>query len=132
MDKKGKQRLAIVTVILLAAIGFLAFRSNMDAAYMRTIKEVQDDPQYVGSTVRVAGLVVPNSIKEVGGSTYRFKIQDKGRVMAIEYSGAKPSNFKDNIQVIALGKLSTKSDMKASEIVTKCPSKYESKADKPK
>jgi cytochrome c-type biogenesis protein CcmE len=131
IDKKGKQRLVIVTVILLIAVGYLVFTTLPGAAYMRTIKQVQDDPKYVGTTVRVAGLVVKDSIVQKG-TTYRFDIADKGREMTVVYGKNMPSTFGAGIQVIANGTLKSKGELEASEIVTKCPSKYSSKADKAK
>ncbi|MCL5291613.1 MAG: cytochrome c maturation protein CcmE [Actinobacteria bacterium] len=132
VDKKSKQRLLIVTVILLIGLVFFAFKSTSSAAYMRTIKEVQDEPaKYMGSTVRVTGKVIKDTI-EKRGTTYRFKIADKGSEMTIEYSKSMPSTFGADIQVIALGKLASKDELKANEIVTKCPSKYQSKVEKAK
>lgn len=129
-DKKSKQRLIIVTLILLAALTYLVATSVSSSAYMSTIKEVQEKPDLVGTNVRVAGLVVKGTI-EKQGSTYRFKIRDKGKEMTIEYSKGMPSTFGPDIQVIALGKLVSQNELKANEIVTKCPSKYQSKPDKP-
>ncbi|MHB0977093.1 MAG: cytochrome c maturation protein CcmE [Candidatus Aquicultorales bacterium] len=126
IDKKSKKRLIIITVILLAAVGFLVYSNVGSAAYMRTIEEVQKDEKYVGSTVRVTGKSVKGTI-ERKGTTYRFDIKDKGKTMTVEYSGSMPSTFGPDIQVIALGKLVKTDELKATEIVTKCPSKYEAK-----
>lgn len=130
VDKKGKKRLIVVTAILIAALGFLVFTNLRSSAYMLTINEVQDNPKYIGSMVRVGGLVVKDTIERKGKS-YRFKIADKGKEMLVDYSGSMPSTFGPNIQVIALGKLISKEKLEAREIVTKCPSKYQSKVDKP-
>jgi cytochrome c-type biogenesis protein CcmE len=131
MEKRSKNRLIVVTVIilgLLAALLFLATRGENNLAYFKTVTELKEDTSLIGKSVRVGGEVVKGSIKK-SGTKATFKISDKKSTITIEYVGNAqlPATLTDDVQVIAEG-IYTKNDLvEADSIVTKCPSKYENK-----
>ncbi|HEY3375091.1 MAG TPA: cytochrome c maturation protein CcmE [Candidatus Aquicultor sp.] len=129
VDKKGKTRLLVVTVILLAVIGYMVYSSSASQiSYYKKIGEVTGDNSFVGKSLRVGGLVEKGSIVHKG-RTYTFTIYDKvkkDQKMTVVYSKSMPSQFGAGVFVIADGKLVTKDKLEADSIVTQCPSKYQS------
>jgi cytochrome c-type biogenesis protein CcmE len=60
----------------------------------------------------------------------RFKLKDdKGDVMPVEYRGVIPGNFDQAVSVVAIGKFAG-DHFEASQLLVKCPSKYQAEADK--
>jgi len=60
-------------------------------------------------------------------STFTFYLKDdKGRVCRVVLEGAAPNNFELATSVVAKGKYVAKGEyFHATEVLTKCPSKYE-------
>lgn len=132
VDSKSKTRLLIVTGVLLVVIGVLIWQSlgsGASVSYYKTIGEVTSGSSFVGKNVNVGGKVMKGSIVNEG-HTCTFKIADqknKEQQLTVEYSKQLPSTFGENIDVVAEGKLVSKGKIVANSIVTKCPSKYDSK-----
>ena len=60
----------------------------------------------------------------------RFKLRDeKGDVMPVEYRGVIPGNFDQAVSVVAIGNFQG-DHFEASQLLVKCPSKYQAEADK--
>jgi cytochrome c-type biogenesis protein CcmE len=132
-DSRSKIRLLVVTVILLAVVGYMIYSSaGQSAAYFKEINEVTADSTYVGKTVKVGGLVLKDSVKK-DGKTVTFKIYEKDKKhsqMTVVYSGQLPSQFGSDIEAIVDGKLVAQDRIEADRLVTKCPSKYEGEIEK--
>jgi cytochrome c-type biogenesis protein CcmE len=61
--------------------------------------------------------------------TFTFFLQDEsGRECKVVLDGAAPNNFELATSVVAKGKFNDQGEFRASEVLTKCPSKYEAKA----
>ncbi len=123
----------IATVLAIAAAGgLLLFSSISEAEYYKYTHEVVDSPaDWEGKTLRVHGYVEPGSINEqiVGQKTVReFILESEGRRLKVRNEGPKPDTFRDESEVVAKGTL-TRVDgelvLDASELMAKCPSKYE-------
>jgi len=79
-----------------------------------------------GKAVRVKGNVIVGSYKNVAGSSdHRFDIEEKGAVVHVKYEGPLPDVFKEGVEVVAEGTIDAQANLKATEVVAKCPSKYE-------
>ncbi len=132
VDSKSKTRLLIVTGILLVVIGVMIWQSlgsGASVSYYKTISEVTRDSSFVGKNVNVGGQV-KNGSRVDKGHTCTFIIFDqknKTQELTVEYSKQLPSTFGDGVAVVAEGKLVSKGKVIADSIVTKCPSKYDSK-----
>ena len=62
-------------------------------------------------------------------STFTFYlIDDQGRECKVVLDGAAPNNFELASSVVAKGRFTTDGTFEASELLTKCPSKYEAEA----
>lgn len=78
-------------------------------------------------TVEVQGVWMKNKESKFENNKFTFFMKDKDSTeMKVIYDGAKPNNFEVAEGVVVKGKV--KDDVfVASEILTKCPSKYEAK-----
>lgn len=133
MNAKTKRRLAAVTgVIVIVAIVLLAVVGGNSAA--RTISvaeaaELQDD-----SKVQVTGNVAENSFA-IEGNTLTFSIYDAQAdpaasvLVPVRYDGGVSATFGNDVTAICTGKKDAEGVLVCSELVTKCPSKYESGID---
>ncbi len=129
MENRSRNRLIIVTAIVLVLLAILLYTSSQGGnslAYFKTVTELKNNPSLVGKSVRVGGEVVPGTIKK-NSTQVTFKVSDKKSTMTVTYEGAVPSTFAENIQVIAEGTYKKAGLVVADSLVTKCPSKYENK-----
>jgi len=122
----------IIIFIALCSLGFVAFRGA--ATYYYTVAEILSKANSLnGQTVRVAGPVVVNSL-EVSKSpvnSAKFVMHDRDNtqlVLTITYQGTLPDAFKEGTDAVAEGKLNPNGVFEASQIIVKCPSKYEPQA----
>ena len=122
---KMKVIIAAVLVIAAVAYGATAFvettveYSNFSAAQVQHKKF-----QVKGEWLRDQG-----SSYDPKSNTFTFVMKDEsGEVMTVAYEGAKPNNFELAQMLVVKGRCDGGS-FKASEILTKCPSKYEAGGD---
>ncbi|HHX47347.1 MAG TPA: cytochrome c maturation protein CcmE, partial [Brevibacterium sp.] len=89
------------------------------------------DTALVGERVQVGGRVVAGSF-DPKQLPMEFSIVDEndegdtGPSIRVTYDGAIPSAFGDGVTAIVTGTLHDDSTMSADQMITKCPSKYES------
>ncbi len=114
--------------------GMLVYSSLAEAEYYKHVNEVTLEPdRWLDKSLKVHGFVEPGSIEEriEGQSTVRsFILQYEGERIKVRHTGPKPDTFRDLAEVVAKGKLVASSDgptVEASELMAKCPSKYEEK-----
>jgi cytochrome c-type biogenesis protein CcmE len=84
-----------------------------------------------GKKVQVTGSCVKDMSTnyDTENNTFSFYMRDEdNRVAKVEFAGAKPNNFDIATSVVAKGRFEN-GIFKASEVLTKCPSKYESETD---
>ena len=131
LRKKAK---ILLSVAVLAVGGGLLVRSSIaEADYYKHVHEVQANPgRYAGKRLKVHGFVEAGSIEEkiVGHDVTRsFVLEYQGERIRVTHKGPKPDTFRDLAEVVAAGKLVEKPDgemvVEASELMAKCPSKYE-------
>lgn len=128
MNAKLKKRLIIVSgIIAIVVILALAFIGGGTAARTVSVAEAAtiSDP---AQKVQVSGNVVANSFDTKDG-VLSFKIYDPegdpATHLAVTYDGAASSTFGNDVTAICTGRVSDDGILKCSELVTKCPSKYE-------
>ena len=127
-----KRRLVVVTgVIVIVVIIVLAVVGASTAHKTLTVAEAASG-EYNGSRVQVTGKVVENSYNFTGNSV-TFLIYDDAadpRVrLEVIYDKGVSSTFGNDVTAICTGKLDDAGVLQCSELVTKCPSKYESSVD---
>ena len=129
MNKKSRNKLLIVTAIIIALITGLTYFSlsgKGSLSYFKTVKQIKADKSLVGETLRVGGQVLPGT-RTRGSGGLKFAIGDAGNRIWVTYKGSEPSSFGDNVQVIAEGTLVSADRLNATTLVTKCPSKFNAK-----
>lgn len=132
MNKRARTRLIGVTAIILIAVAaiFLA-GGNKDAAYYKSVEEAATDAALVGERLQVGGAVVTGSWDKKS-NPMTFEIRDEadesgtGPTVKVVYNGSVPSTFGDGVVAIVKGELGSDKSITADEMITKCPSKYES------
>jgi cytochrome c-type biogenesis protein CcmE len=133
VNKRARNRLIGVTAIILLAIVavFASIGSRGGTAYYKSVKEVASDSSLVGQRVKVGGAVVAGSWDKKA-NPMTFTIRDEkdtagqGQVVKVVYNGPVPSTFGDGVTAIVTGEIDKSGAINAGEMITKCPSKYES------
>jgi len=132
LNKRARTRLIGVTAIILIAVAAIFLASgNQSAAYYKTVQETAQDQELVGERVKVGGAVVAGSWDRKS-NPMTFDIRDEedsegtGPTVTVVYNGSMPSTFGDGVVAIVTGELDGSKTIAADEMITKCPSKYES------
>ena len=128
MNAKMKKRMIAVSgVIIIVLILVLAFVGGNTAATTMSIAEAAENPQ-AGQKVQVSGNVVQDSFS-TSNDVPTFKIYDPegdpATQLEVRYDGAASSTFGNDVTAICTGKINDAGVLECSELVTKCPSKYE-------
>ncbi|ACV21820.1 cytochrome c-type biogenesis protein CcmE [Slackia heliotrinireducens DSM 20476] len=118
----------MVTIIIVAVMAvILAVVGGSSAAKSISVAEAASG-DYVGKRVEVTGAVVDNSFSTSDG-VLTFDIYDEADpsvTVHVSYEGTASSTFGNGVQAICTGKVADDGTILTSELVTKCPSKYES------
>lgn len=127
MNKAAKKRLVIVgLVIAMVAVALFAVLGSGGAATALTVSEAVSG-DYDGKKVQVSGAVVQDSYTSEGTSAV-FEIvddDDPSATLEVTYGGAMPATFGNGVTAICTGVVED-GGLTCSELITKCPSKYES------
>lgn len=114
-----------------AAIYLVVSGFDNTVVYYKTVDELVKDPQrFVSRPVRINGRLVPNSVQvKPGSSDYRFSLTKRGQDLLVAYSGILPDTMKEGQDIVVQGIFDPARQLfVASEVLTKCPSKYEAEA----
>lgn len=127
--KKG-QKIALAAVVLVAAMTFLlvwGFRGN--TGYQLNISEILRQGKALdGRYLLVEGSLVKGTVQfDSRKIELRFTVTDGKSRMPVVYQGVAPDNLDyPEAQIILKGKYDASSAVfQASEVQTRCPSKYE-------
>ena len=151
---KKNTKLILGIVIIIAAVVYLIVSSTLSQSqYFLTVEELQSNQaEYVGKNVRMSGVVLGDTIaydpqtleltfqvaqipgghrviEQMGGMSVVLAqaAQDPTLPkMTIHYVGPRPDLLKDEAQAIITGSLDENGVFQASELLLKCPSKYQS------
>ncbi|HVZ41018.1 MAG TPA: cytochrome c maturation protein CcmE [Candidatus Kapabacteria bacterium] len=119
---KPKYIVTIVLAVLLVA-GVMIALENKKLEYMDF-----NSAQSSGRRVQIAGTWVKEkgATYDPASNQFRFTMRDgKGAELPVVLDGARPNNFEISTSIVATG-IVENSRFHASNILTKCPSKYES------
>ena len=133
MNSKTKRRLVAVTgIIVIVLIAVLAVVGGNSAA--RTVSVAEAAELSGDAKIQVTGNVVENSFS-IDGDILRFSVYDPEADPSAEtrldvrYDGGVSATFGNDVTAICTGKKDSDGVLVCSELVTKCPSKYESGVD---
>jgi cytochrome c-type biogenesis protein CcmE len=99
---------------------------------------IVEGEKLVGQRFRMGGHVVKDSIfQKPGTQEYQFSVspipqmmkhpEARDKTIIVSYIGFPPDTFKDDAEVIATGVLQADGTFAATDLLAKCPSKYEAK-----
>jgi cytochrome c-type biogenesis protein CcmE len=135
MNSRARNRLIGVTaIILILAAVLLVTLLPSGGSYAQTVKDLADpkNTDLVGTRVKVTGTVVAGSWDKKTNPMV-FKIRDEGATSGPEvqviYDGSAPNTFGNDTVAILTGTVDKIGVVKANEMLTKCPSKYQTKSD---
>jgi cytochrome c-type biogenesis protein CcmE len=152
--KKKNTKLIVGVVIIIAAVVYLVASSTLSQSqYFLTVEELQSNQaEYIGKNVRMSGVVLGDTIaydpqtleltfqvaqipgdhrviEQMGGMAVVLAQAANDPAlpkMTIHYKGPRPDLLKDEAQAIITGSLDENGVFQASELLLKCPSKYQS------
>lgn len=132
MNTKTKRRMIAVTgVIVIVLVVILAVVGGSSSAKAVSIAEATAG-NLVDQKVQVSGNVVENSFK-TEDNVLTFDIYDPNgdasQQLRVRYPGGVSATFGNDVTAICTGKMGQDGVLNASELVTKCPSKYENATD---
>src|SRR5438067_5446276 len=118
-------------IILGVAIFLMASSIKETGQYYLTPSEltakVAADSTFRNSGVRVGARVVPGSIQRFpGGREYAFRVTDGSRTLPVVFHGIAPDTFTDSVDVVVEGRIGTDGTFRATTLLAKCASRYES------
>jgi cytochrome c-type biogenesis protein CcmE len=118
---KSKHIIAIIIAAVFVGVAALGLVENkIDYSDFQKAKSEGSRAQISGTWVKEKGATY-----DAKTNTFCFHMKDKeGVEMPVKYSGAKPNNFELAPTVVCVGKVES-GVFQASDIQTKCPSKYE-------
>jgi len=110
-----------IIVIFLALMVYLFTQTNIQyESNFASIKHKSKTFKATGSWVREKNFEIDKAHK-----TFSFYMKDeKGDEMKVVYAGTMPNNFESVTSVVVTGKY-INGTFHASDVLTKCPSKYE-------
>lgn len=115
---------ASMALLIYAAIG-----QESGLTYYVTVDEFLNSPPE-GSGFRVNGQVKAGTIdRQPSGMDVRFTITDGEADMPVRYHGIIPDTFVDGADVVVEGSMAGDGTFVASNMLAKCPSKYEAAAE---
>lgn len=125
-------KIAVVFTVLGAALALLMFGSEASDAlvYSKLVPEVLGNPaDFRGRELRVEGDLKQGSIQfREDPCEWRFVLSDTGKEMPVRFPQCiVPDTFKDGmgLKVTVQGKLTDEGVFLASQVIPRCPSKYE-------
>jgi cytochrome c-type biogenesis protein CcmE len=113
-----------IIVVFLAIMIYLFTQTNV--SYEQNFETVMQS----GKTVRATGTWVKERNYEVDktNNLFSFYMKDtKGDLMKVVYHGTIPNNFESSTSIVVTGKYHN-GNFQATDILTKCPSKYQDQA----
>jgi cytochrome c-type biogenesis protein CcmE len=135
-QRRTAWKIVITVLVATTAVSGLLWASLGEGAeYYKHVDEARaGQDRLLGKRVRIHGNVVPGSIVHQAGTLdYRFTLESKAprdhATMDVSFHGIVPDLFKEGAEVIAAGVLGNGA-LRSDRIETKCPSKYETQAQK--
>ncbi|HUT78882.1 MAG TPA: cytochrome c maturation protein CcmE [Polyangia bacterium] len=132
MNRKLAVQILVSALVVGGGLTYLVLTGFDDAmVYYKTVDELLGErAEFEGRPVRVNGLLVEGSVRaRPGTDQFRFDLTKNGARLAVEFAGIMPDSMLPGRELVVQGVLQPGADLLlASEILTKCPSKYEEEA----
>ncbi len=145
--KGGQWKFLVGGVLILAAVAYLMISGTASGArYFMTIDDLLGSSKYVGQTVRISGAVIGSTIDykseqltidftianvpvdapDLAAALHQAASDPKAAQLKVHIEGqVKPDLLQNEAQAIVTGKLGADGVFRASELLLKCPSRFE-------
>lgn len=123
MKIKAVHIIVFVLVALSAIFAYDAFTSYINP-YL-TVSQVAGNDKYIGKEVQILDTVANGSRNLREDGSLLFDLTDGQATIAVTYSGVQPQGFKEGQKIVVIGKLTSPYHVNATQLLVKCPSKYE-------
>lgn len=122
---KKKTRMVLVAVILVATIGIVTFGMlNLFVDPYLSVDSVVEHPDsYMGRTIQVKGVYQAGSLTN-GADNITLVIEGDNHTITVLLLCEVPDMI-DGQDIVAIGTLDSANILRATQILTSCPSKYE-------
>jgi cytochrome c-type biogenesis protein CcmE len=129
MNVQTKTKLMIGLGIVLSVLGALIFvgMSSASAFYMTVDEVVEKKAEALDKPLKMSGNIVGESIQwDPDRIVLTFELEgESGERIPVTYEGIKPDTLNDGWEAIVDGRLTPEGTFVASDLLVKCPSKYE-------
>lgn len=125
---KYQVKYLIGAIAIFGVIGYLIFFGlSQTSQWAMSLTELHaKGSSAVGQGVRVTGQLQPNSVqKDITANKIAFVLTDGVNQLPVSYSGVVPDTFDRATEVVAEGKLNPDGSFTATNLLAKCPSKYD-------
>jgi cytochrome c-type biogenesis protein CcmE len=130
--RKSKLKFVIAGMFIVGAIAFLGFQSFQSSSmFYLTVPELKaqaakDGDAFYARQVRVSGALHQESIDwNLRTMELKFHLVDGADMFPVEFTGVAPDTFQHSETVVAEGRYTRAGVFQATNILVKCPSKYE-------
>lgn len=125
---KYQVKYLIGAIAIFGIIGYLIFFGlSQTSQWAMTLTELHaKGDSAVGQGVRVTGQLQANSVqKDIKSNQIAFVLTDGINQLPVSYNGVVPDTFDRAVEVVAEGKLNSDGSFTATNLLAKCPSKYD-------
>jgi cytochrome c-type biogenesis protein CcmE len=114
-------------IIFAVIIGLIVFGLTQTGQWAVNLAELAAKGETaVGQGVRVSGQLEANSVaKDVKANKIAFVLTDGVNRLPVSYNGVVPDTFDRAVEIVAEGKLNPDGSFTATNVLAKCPSKYD-------
>jgi cytochrome c-type biogenesis protein CcmE len=129
-------KVAIGMTVIVAAVAYLLLSgTTASTVYFLTVPEVRQQwsaLQQAAHPIRVAGPVTADPIQwEARQLSLAFSIGEGEARLPVQYTGVKPDMLQAGVSVIVEGRIGRDGVLRASTLMTSCPSKYQDEKQAP-
>ncbi len=125
---KYQVKYLIGAIAIFGVIAYLIFFGlSQTSQWAMTLTELHaKGNSAVGQGVRVTGQLQANSVqKDIKSNQIAFVLTDGVNQLPVSYKGVVPDTFDRAVEVVAEGKLNADGTFTATNLLAKCPSKYD-------
>ena len=127
MSPKQKQRI-IISLIGLAgfsvAVGLVLYALSQNINLFFTPTDIVEQKVIQGSTFRLGGMVVKDSVVRERDLNVKFRVTDFQHELEVAYKGILPDLFREGQGIVALGQINESGQFIAKEVLAKHDENY--------
>ena len=129
---RRKSRRFMIGAFVVAGIAFALIAAsgiNENLVYYWTPSELQKNGEKAyGATIRLGGMVAPQSIQRLGGSAVEFDVHDGQSKVHVRTASVPPQMFRENIGVVVEGTMVKGGYFQSSRLMVSHNNEYKAPA----